>query len=63
MKMSELKINIELDNAAFDGDAGYEVARILRRMADELEAGPCLDGYRNVLIDIKGNKVGMAVVK
>lgn len=44
-----------LEYAAFqDGDDGVEMARILRRVADQIE-----DGFRrNVMLDINGNKVG-----
>jgi len=50
-------IKINCDNAAFvDDGAGYEVARILRKLADECEdvGHPQFTG----LYDINGNKVG-----
>ena len=53
----KFKLNIKSDNAAFadDGNDGKnEVARILREIADKLEAG----GGRGHCIDINGNKVG-----
>ncbi|MEB0029166.1 hypothetical protein QN372_00235 [Undibacterium sp. RTI2.1] len=50
-----LKINTACDNAAFDDGEQYEVARILRALADKLEN----EGMRNMpLRDINGNTVG-----
>ena len=49
-------IIIDTDNAAFEGNAGAEVARILRVLAEKVD-----DGLNNVsLYDINGNKVGRA---
>ena len=50
-----LTITITMDNAAFDPEPGPEVARILRKLADQLE-----DNVEKVsaLRDINGNKVG-----
>ena len=44
-----------LEYAAFqDGNDGFEMARILRQIADRIE-----DGYRyGVMHDINGNRVG-----
>lgn len=59
----DLKIIINLDNAAFgDGNTGNEAGRILQGLANrmigrELDAG---DGY--ILKDVNGNRVGEAVV-
>lgn len=50
-------LSIKTDNEAFEGDPGYEVARILRRLADRVECGE--DG-EIILVDINGNRVGMA---
>ena len=56
-----LKIEIDLDNAAFEPDAGSEVARILRALADKVSgchltvAGGAIN-----LRDINGNRVGGA---
>lgn len=51
-----LKLFIETGNAAFEEDPGHEFARILRKLADQLEAGD-LNGYRK-LFDYNGNAVG-----
>lgn len=63
--MAELNITIHLDNAAFDGeDVGPEIARILRRVATELEVAGRLEisEYTKNLRDSNGNKVGTAEV-
>ena len=50
-----LRVEIQMDNAAFEGDAWtIEAARILRKAADKLEGGETNDSLR----DINGNKVG-----
>lgn len=57
-------VEIECDNAAFaDGCHNYEVARILRELADDLDAG-LFDGNRKStgLRDANGNHVGQAVL-
>ena len=58
MPNSNMKIEFVPDvfgYAAFqDGNGGFEMARILRRLADQIEDG-CRDG---VMHDINGNKVG-----
>jgi hypothetical protein len=56
--MSNLTIEIETGNAAFEDDnLGFEIARILRKLADRIENDGvgCLDMG---LYDINGNKVG-----
>ena len=57
-------VEIECDNAAFaDGGHNYEVARILRELADDLDVG-LFDGKRKStgLRDANGNHVGQAVL-
>ncbi len=49
-----LVIRIKTENAAFGDSPGVEVARILRRMADEFENGGTISTPR----DINGNKCG-----
>ena len=59
-----LTVTIETDNAAFDLDAGgspsWELARILRQLADRIESDgpPGRELYR--LQDANGNTVGGA---
>ncbi len=50
------KIEINLDNDAFQPSAGPELARILRRLAIDLDEHP--DAYEIVVADINGNSVG-----
>ena len=52
------RIEIETDNAAFDGAPMTEVARILRELADYLEETEQPADQR--LKDINGNRVGRA---
>ena len=66
IKMKKLLIDINLDNAAFEGaDAGAEIASILRDLADKLESSPILacpaasdDELLAALYDVNGNCVG-----
>lgn len=54
--MSRISILIDTDNDAFINERrGIEVARILRKVADEYEKGAWLT---NTLMDINGNEVG-----
>lgn len=52
-------LTIDTDNAAFDDDPGAEVARILRSVADRVDAdlgpGPLLGGAAR---DVNGKTVG-----
>jgi hypothetical protein len=49
-----MKIEFKTGNAAFEGEGNYEVIRILRNIADQVERG-CVLG---IIVDINGNKVG-----
>lgn len=64
-------ITIDTDNAAFEDSLGYEVARVLRKLADTFNAHSALldvdgehlhelDGHK--LRDINGNTVGSVKV-
>lgn len=48
-------LEIKTSNAAFEGMAGYEVARILREVADTVEERDSID---MAVMDINGNNVG-----
>lgn len=59
-----MKIEIDLNSAAFEDSPGDELARILRNLANEMrrggewiDIGPDGNGYRS-LIDQNGNAVG-----
>lgn len=53
-------ITINTANAAFaDGNAGTEVARILRELAADWDGG---ESYEGILYDINGNRVGRCIL-
>jgi hypothetical protein len=52
--VERVTIAISTGNAAFEGDYGYELARILRELADKFESGQEPLKIR----DINGNTVG-----
>lgn len=58
-------ITIDTDNAAFEGDPGFETARILRNIVSDLECPPFerehWHGYK--LRDSNGNTVGSVKVQ
>jgi hypothetical protein len=56
----EFTLSIRSDNEAFAQDAGAEVARILRAVADSIAAG--MEGHMH-LMDLNGNGVGRAVLE
>ena len=59
----KLKIEISLDNAAFEDACGHESARILAKLAAALKEGCyCMATLDAPLFDINGNKVGNAKV-
>ncbi len=65
----KLKIEIAMDNAAFATDqpaslnrVGWEPARILRRLAEQIDSRVIGAGEEFPLIDHNGNKVGKAKV-
>ena len=58
-----LTITIAMDNAAFtDESNGFEVARILRTLAMELDGSILQPGDKSPAMDVNGNRVGQAVV-
>jgi hypothetical protein len=52
--MEHVRINIETGNAAFEDQTATEIARILRKLADDFENGV----MRTSLRDINGNLCG-----
>lgn len=52
------KLEIETGNAAFDDAPLLEVARILRKLADEAEQSDGADHGGGVIRDANGNRVG-----
>jgi len=58
------RVKIETGNAAFaDGSRGHEIARILRRLADDLEGSGAVWGLDVGLRDANGHTVGKATVR
>lgn len=59
MSAPVLRLRIKTDNAAFEDDARpLELARILRHVADQIEAQRAEDGDHCVIFDANGNGVG-----
>jgi hypothetical protein len=61
----KLKIEIDMSNAAFEGDnRNLEVGEILRDLAERMEEGSALSGVDKLatLRDTNGNRVGEAKV-
>ena len=54
------KLEIETSGAAFDDPAGYEIARILRDIADIIEGTH--GDWTHVVTDSNGNSVGKFIV-
>ena len=63
--MKKLLIDINLENAAFEGDAaGAEIASILRDLADKLENATIPErDLLAALYDVNGNCVGACETK
>lgn len=57
--MKKLTISMNTENSAFEGNTEYEVARILREIADKIEQGH----EPTKVMDINGNKVGEIEIK
>jgi len=60
--MSHFYLKFDTYNASFDGDKRDEIGRILRDVADRVEAGVSMDKHRNIM-DNNGNIVGTFVHK
>lgn len=63
--MSTFTLILNADNAAFDGNASGEIARILTEVADKIraEGGAAFDGGVIRLRDFNGNRVGFATME
>ena len=59
-KSERLKIDLETGGAAFDDSPAFELARILRRLADTIESGGRFEGR---LHDLNGNHCGDFSIK
>lgn len=57
-------MTLSLDNAAFeDCGAGRELARILRKLAGQVESWPGVNTFSLSAMDFNGNKIGTFQVK
>lgn len=59
----KVTLTIKTDNAAFTGDRGHEVARILEAAAAKVRDGMLSELDGTALMDANGNKVGTLKVK
>ena len=60
-KMEKIEITIETGNAAFDDEPATEIARILRKLADEFEQFG--HSQFSKLYDLNGNACGRVVIE
>lgn len=56
--MLKFKLSIDCGNSAFDENAKAEIARILRKIADDLEADASDRLYEQHVRDANGNRSG-----
>lgn len=56
------RLFVHTDNAAFGDAPQWELARILRKVADRVEAGEDISHYLTIL-DVNGNDVGRFALK
>lgn len=57
-------LNFDMNGAAFDeGNAAMETARILRKVAAEIESGFDVPGHFQTVRDVNGNRVGQYAAK
>jgi hypothetical protein len=57
-------ITIRTDNDAFQGAAAFELARVLRKLADTIEADPApIIGVSHTLRDRNGNTCGKCIIQ
>lgn len=60
--MPRFTVMISTDGAAFEDDPTPELARILRRIADDMEQGREYDMFQTIH-DVNGNDVGRYALK
>ena len=54
----QFTLQIKCDNVAFEDSAGWELARILRFLADRFSTGELVSDSAGIVVDINGNNVG-----
>lgn len=52
------RLDIDTGNAAFEDDAGPELARILGKLVDTLSQADMTDANGGGMYDVNGNRVG-----
>ncbi len=60
--MARFTVQLSTDNAAFDPDPAPELARIMRKIADTIEAGDDIGQFLTIF-DVNGNDVGRFALK
>ena len=60
--MPRFTLNIDTSNAAFEDESAPELARILRRIADDIADGRKFDMFQTIQ-DVNGNDVGQYAEK
>ena len=60
--MARFTVQLSTDNLAFEDDPGYELARILRGIADDISNGREYDMFQTIF-DANGNDVGRYALK
>lgn len=60
--MAVFTVKFDTDNAAFEDCRDYEIARILRNIADRVERDGC-SGFFETVRDINGNDIGRFALK
>ena len=58
-----IRIDLDTENAAFEGAPEQETARILRHLADRLERAGGLEADEMKLRDHNGNAVGRCIIE
>lgn len=62
--MPTMTVRFGMDNAAFDPEIrGYEVARIFRQLAQDVEGDELATGRIIRIRDVNGNRVGYLAVE
>jgi len=61
----KLVVEIEMESAAFEGDAALEASRLLFNLAETIrrDGMDSLDNQTIILMDVNGNAVGRCVIE
>lgn len=61
--MSTFTVKFDTDNSAFECDRDYEIALVLRRIADRIEANGMPTFHSQTVRDTNGNDIGRYALK